>query len=125
MQPSEISSVLAAIADLKLDLAVVSNKVTNIECHLDKLNSKVSAQELAVGELKLHQAERMAQCPMINDVRDEIKPIHDHMVELKAKAESDSTWINRMSPALWAVAGMLVTLLLSHGKELLASGPGK
>ncbi|MBN9658615.1 MAG: hypothetical protein J0H49_10590 [Acidobacteria bacterium] len=125
MPENEISVVLAAIADLKLDLAVVKTKVGAIEEHLAKLTSQVSGQEREIAEMKVKQAEREAQCPMVDDLQAQIQPLRDFMVSQKAKDESNSTWFNRLSPALWSIAGVLGGIVMAHGKDLLSAVPGK
>jgi hypothetical protein len=79
-------------------------------------------------------------CPLVDVLRAEVRGIQaailkdlqaarDMVVERKGEVEAEARWENRimpfLRPALIALFGAILTLIVIHGQEMLKIGAGK
>jgi hypothetical protein len=108
--------------------------------HLIRLNGAIARHETEVVALKLRAAARDAACPLIEVLRAEVKGIQaailkdlqearDAVAERKGEVEAELRWEKRLMPfirpALIALFGAILTLIVIHGQEMLRIGAGK
>jgi hypothetical protein len=108
--------------------------------HLIRLNGAIARHETEVVALKLRAAARDAMCPLVDVLRAEVKGIQaailkdlqearDAVAERKGEVEAENRWERRimpfLRPALIALFGAILTLIVIHGQEMLKIGAGK
>jgi hypothetical protein len=108
--------------------------------HLVRLNGAIARHETEVVALKLRAAARDAMCPLVDVLRAEVRGIQaailkdlqearDMVAERKGEVEAENRWERRLMPfirpALIALFGAILTLIVIHGQEMLKIGAAK
>jgi hypothetical protein len=108
--------------------------------HLVRLNGAIARHETEVVALKLRAAARDAMCPLVDVLRAEVRGIQaailkdlqearEAVAERKGEVEAENRWERRLMPfvrpAVIALFGAILTLIVIHGQEMLKIGAGK
>ncbi len=102
--------VIEALAELRTDMRSVKE-------HLAKLNGKVAAHELKVGEMQLDMVKHQAGCPL----REKVEPIEEWMTTRKAEISAQNRWVSRLMPVFYMIGGVSVVLILQNAGSWLAA----
>jgi hypothetical protein len=69
--------------------------------------------------LRIHVAERDAQCPLVEKVEDRVRSLEDTRTAQTAAEKTDHKWMRWLWPFVWAAGGIFGLLVLQNAKFIL------
>jgi hypothetical protein len=102
---------------------------------LDALNGSVARHSFQIIEIEKRNAARDHSCPLLGELQKCITGLHDQIENVqagqvsdraadRAEAAADAKWVGWTRPVVLALMGIIGTLLLEHGKEVVAGLKG-
>ena len=117
------TQVLTALGELKAEQSATRVELAGVKEHLGRLNGKVADHERRLGEMLIEVAERRNQCPLVDSVEGRLRPVEEFITTTKAQEKANDHWLSRLWPFIWAGAGAIAMLLLSHADQILPHKP--
>lgn len=112
MSDEVVCRILEGIGELRTDLVANTVETKNIVARLDKQNGTVTRHEEMLGKILVRLAEREKSCTLL-------VPLQAYVAKEEGKALANSTWFNRLQPVIYALIGIIGTLILIHSRQLL------
>lgn len=126
------TKVLDAISDMRTDLATTTAELKGAVARMDAQAETVAQHQLDIGRLQIEIAERRLNCPLAAGVKDDLAThklecplrarmdeVEDFVVTTRAMALSNSHWIAKVMPVVYAAAGIAVYIAMMHAGELM------
>jgi|GEM_PF-2066192 len=126
-----------ALGELKTNVAVVVNETRNVVTRLDKVNGSIARHELKIADLGTDLAKSVADsllaaskaaglatavvtahvtdCPL----HARMNSVENYVTGKLATTASNSHWMNRLWPMIYAMCGILFYLLLMNATQIL------
>jgi hypothetical protein len=132
--------IVTKLSELAVGQAEIATDMSAVKTHLEKLNSKVAAHEKELNErrnvcplvdrvearvrtLEDANTTRSATEPLVDEMESRVRSLEDSNTARLATDKSNSHWLTRLWPLIWAALGIFGLIVLQHAHLLLKQAP--